>query len=396
MQKTGNRPLRPSGSHVKSPAHLSKRWKNAQLIRIDEVYADQAYDSPEDIQILANLPLVRITYHAISIAPGRMRYRYIMEGYDEDWIETWDEEARYSYLPIGTYTFKVVVADDGQVYSEKAAELKLDVIADPRDQVINELEEKVKERTRELTKVNSELKEKTSELLRSNQELDSFVYTVSHDLKAPLISLNAFSNLLMKEYENLLDENGKMYIQRIRKNSEYMEILIGDLLELSRIGRIKRQAEMVDIQELILEVSEKLDPQFRKRKIATKLIVKGNMPVIFCDSIRVNQIFTNLISNANKFMDEDCSNPTIELGYEDKSEYHAFYVRDNGIGIEKEHHEKIFQTFQRLNDIKAEGTGVGLSIVKKIVEALGGKIWVESEKGSGTTMHFTLAKSAEK
>jgi signal transduction histidine kinase len=251
-------------------------------------------------------------------------------------------------------------------------------------------EEELQHRLEVGERIAKELAEKTAELSRSNEELDAFVYTVSHDLKAPVVSLQGFSSLLMKEYEDRLDENGKMYIERIQKNSERMGILIENLLELSRIGRAKGQEELVNISDVISDVVNELVSQLEER--GTRLIVEDQMPTIRCDCTRISQIFANLMSNANKFMGEDNEDPTIEVGYDDRDGYYRFYVKDNGVGIDEEYHAKIFQIFQRLNDVETEGTGVGLAIVKKIVESLGGKIWVDSAKGKGTTIYFTVPK----
>jgi signal transduction histidine kinase len=240
-------------------------------------------------------------------------------------------------------------------------------------------------------RITRELAEKTEELSLTNQGLDAFVYNVSHDLKSPVVSLQGFSSLLMKDYEDRLDENGRMYIERIQKNSERMATLIDNLLELSRIGRIEGQKEMVSISDVIWDVADELASQLEER--GTRLIVKDEMPVVRCDRTRMGQVFANLISNASKFMGEDNEDPTVEVGYDDAPGYHTFYVRDNGIGIDKEYHGKIFQIFQRLDDIETEGTGVGLAIVKKIIESFGGEIWVDSAKGKGTTMYFTLPES---
>jgi PAS domain S-box-containing protein len=283
-------------------------------------------------------------------------------------------------------------------------------------------EEMLARQAQELEDAYSQLEDVNRSLEERVDELNIFVYTVSHDLKAPLVSLQGFSSLLMKDYRNLLDENGRMYVERIQKNSERMGRLIEDLLELSRIGRIKGQEELTDISDLISDVADELSPLLEQR--GTRLILKTSMPLIKCDRTRVRQIFTNLISNANKFMGEDNENPIIEIGCDDRSlynplyakgeglgldskepvigigyyqqdSYHTFYVRDNGIGIDEEYHEKIFQIFQRLNDLETEGTGIGLAIVKKIVENFGGKIWVNSAKGKGTTMYFTMPGSAK-
>jgi len=421
MQKARDRKPRTTGSHVKNPAHLSRRWKNAQLMRIDEVYADQVYKEPKYIKILASVPSVRIRYHAVSITSKRIRYNYILVGHDKDFIETWDEEARYDSLSAGEYTFRVKVAGEDPGYSEKPAELKLEVVPDPRDRVISELEKKVRERTKEITKANEELQieiakrrhaeeilqhqlelqkqigrelgEKTEELSRSNKNLDAFVYTVSHDLKAPLVSLQGFSTLLLNNYGESLDENGKMYIDRIMKNSEHMGKLVQDLLEISRIGRIMGPKEQANISDLISDIADELAPQLQKR--GTKLTTKGEMPVMWCELTRIRRVFTNLISNSNKFMGDGNENPAIEVGYCDGDNYHKFYVKDNGIGIDEKYHDKIFHIFQRLDDIKTEGTGVGLAIVKKIIESFGGSIRVDSAEGKGTTIHFTLPKSDE-
>jgi len=240
-------------------------------------------------------------------------------------------------------------------------------------------------------RITKELEAKTEELSKSNTELNSFVYTVSHDLKAPVVSLQGFSSLLMKDCKDSLDEMGRMYIDRILKNSERMGTLIEDLLELSRIGRMEGQAEPVSISDIVSNVADELATQLGEK--GTKLEVKGDMPTLLCNRTRVSQIFANLIGNANKFMGEDNEAPTIEVGCEDQESYYRFYVKDNGIGIDEEYHEKIFQIFQRLDDIDTEGTGVGLAIVRKIVESLGGKIWVDSAKGQGTTMYFTMPKT---
>ena len=240
-------------------------------------------------------------------------------------------------------------------------------------------------------RIAGKLARKTEELSRSNEALDAFMYTVSHDLKAPVVSLQGFSSLLMKGYEDRLDESGKMYVDRIQKNSERMGTLIDHLLELSRIGRMEKQQEMVDISTVVSDVADELAAQLCEK--GTRLVVKDEMPTLLCDRIRTSQIFANLISNASKFMGEDNEDPTIEVGHDDQGDCYTFYVKDNGIGINEEYHEKIFQIFQRLGDVETEGTGVGLAIVKKIVESLGGRTWVDSAEGKGTTMRFTIPKS---
>ena len=251
-------------------------------------------------------------------------------------------------------------------------------------------EEALKHQLEVEERMTKELELKTKELSLSNEELNSFVYIVSHDLKAPLVSIQGFSTILSKDYKDKFDDNGKIYVDRIMKNSERMGMLIDNLLELSRIGRIKGKEGTINISDMISEISEEISSQMKEK--GTKLIVKGEMPTISGDQTRVKQIFANLISNANKFMGDDNEVPTIEVGYDSQNGCHRFYVKDNGIGIDKQYHDKVFQIFQRLDDIKTEGTGVGLAIVKKIVESFGGNIWLDSEKGKGTIIYFTIPK----
>ncbi|MFC1716483.1 ATP-binding protein [Candidatus Poribacteria bacterium] len=238
-----------------------------------------------------------------------------------------------------------------------------------------------------------ELEGKTKELSRSNEELDAFVYTVSHDLKAPLVTLQGFSGLLLSDCKDQLDENGRMYIERIQKNTERMGELIEKLLKLSRIGRAKVQEEPVDTADVISDVADELALQLREKQ--TTLTVMDNMPAVVCDRTSMHQIFANLISNANKYIGADNQNPVIEVGYNEHDSDYTFYVKDNGIGIAEEYHGKIFQILQRLNEIEVEGTGMGLTIVKKIVDGFGGSIWVDSTKGEGTTVYFTVPEVME-
>jgi signal transduction histidine kinase len=278
-----------------------------------------------------------------------------------------------------------------QRVEERTAELK--AANEQLQQEITEREKADQALQRQLKvekRITKELEEKTKELSLSNEELNALVYAMAHDVKAHVVSLQGFSSLLMNDCGDEIGENGKTYLYRIRRNSEYMGILIEDILELSGIGKTKGREELVDISDVISGVAHELAPQLEER--GTRLIVKDEMPIVRCDRVRIRRTFANLIDNASKFMGEDNEGPTIEVGYGDRDGYHTFYVKDNGIGIDEEYHERIFQILQRLNDVESEGTGVGLTIVKRIVENLGGKVWVDSAKGKGTTMHFTMPK----
>ncbi|MFH1854182.1 MAG: ATP-binding protein [Candidatus Omnitrophota bacterium] len=266
------------------------------------------------------------------------------------------------------------IQDLAEGFNRMAGELK---------ELYTNLENKVKERTAQLAEANNALGLK-------NKELDDFTYIVSHDLKEPLRGVKAFTKLLMEDYSGKLDADGKEYLKTISESSTRMTGLIEDLLNLSRIGRIKNIEPDVDLNEVLSEVKKNLQYSLEEKKVDLK--IAGSFPKVTCDRIRISEVFSNLISNAVKYSKKDVR-PVVELGYSDRDDAYEFYVKDNGIGIEKQYHDRVFQIFQRLHAKgEYEGTGAGLTIVKKIVENHGGKIWLDSEPGKGATFYFTLNK----
>lgn len=230
----------------------------------------------------------------------------------------------------------------------------------------------------------------TEELRKKNEELENFVYVVSHDLKSPIVSIQGFSSILLSEYSEKLGEEGERYLERISDNSSRMQVLISDLLTLSRLGRVTGSFKDASSIEIVKRVC--LNLKHRLKKSNVEISISSDLPVIHCDEERIYQVFENLLTNAIKFMG-DTENREIEVGYKDKEDFHEFYVKDNGIGIDEKYHRKIFEIFQMLKEIEdKEGTGAGLVIVEKIIKSHGGRVWVESEKGKGATFYFTLPK----
>ncbi|HJS20752.1 MAG TPA: PAS domain S-box protein [Anaerolineales bacterium] len=226
-----------------------------------------------------------------------------------------------------------------------------------------------------------------AELAAKNAELERFVYTVSHDLKSPLVTIMGFLGYLEKDFQS----GDKIALQRdmdrIRRAVNKMQDLLTDLLDLSRIGRMMNEPQVVPFDALVREALELTDGRLRERGV--QVTVQPGLPSVYGDSQRLLELIQNLIDNAAKYMGSQ-PQPRIEIGTSGfEADKPIFYIRDNGMGIAPEHHERIFGLFNKL-DPHTEGTGVGLALVKRIVEFHGGRIWVQSEPEHGTTFFFTL------
>jgi signal transduction histidine kinase len=226
-------------------------------------------------------------------------------------------------------------------------------------------------------------------LEQSNRALDDFAYIVSHDLKEPLRNVGAFARFLADDYGHALNTEGQSYVERIRANAKRMQRLIDDLLAISRLSQKPNQLQTVDARALLEEVKPRFEHTVKEKGI--QLLIHEPLPTLVCDRVRLAEVFANLISNAIKYHDKPAGR--IEIGCREDGASHEFYVKDNGPGIPREYFEKIFEIFQRLGERKdEEGTGVGLTIVKKIVELHRGKVWLDSTVGQGTTFYFTIPK----
>ncbi len=232
------------------------------------------------------------------------------------------------------------------------------------------------------------LRETLHELERSNAELAQFAYVASHDLQEPLRAIVGFLQLLESKYSDKVDGKGREYIQRTVIASHRMQTLISDLLALSRVNTHGRAFEETDLNDVFKQVEERLQIPVKEKGAQ---ITCAPLPILTVDDGQISTLFLNLISNALKYNTH--AHPTIEIGWRDRQDDACFYVKDNGIGIDPKFFERIFVVFQRLHGRREySGTGVGLTLCKKIVERHGGAIWVESEPGRGSTFYFTLPK----
>jgi signal transduction histidine kinase len=232
---------------------------------------------------------------------------------------------------------------------------------------------------------------KTADLARSNADLEQFAYVASHDLQEPLRMVAAYTQLLAERYQGKLDENADKYIGYAQEGALRMQVLIQDLLAFSRVGR-KEASSRIDCNAVMHDVLQVLSPSIEE---SGGTVSYSNLPEIWADNTQIGQLFQNLIANALKFHSKEP--PVVSLEAEAKGGEWLFSVRDNGIGIASENADGIFAVFQRLH-ARSEypGNGIGLAICKKIVERYGGKIWVESQPGSGSTFRFTMPLQSPK
>lgn len=355
-------------------------------------------------------------------AGDKKQYAYQLEGFDKDWNEVGTQRtATYTNLDPGNYTFKVRGLNSAGNWSTNTATIEISItppfwmtwwfklsavlfiiggaiafykfrVRSIKTQQIT-LERKVHEQTLQLLqstkeeqKARQQAEQSSIELEEKNKELEQFAYVASHDMQEPLRTISGFVELLQHQYQGKLDDKADKYLNFMAQSSDRMKVLIKDLLEYSRIGRKKELGE-VDCNKILNEVLGDLGAAITE---ADAEISSQVLPVINGYPTEIKQLFQNLIINAIKFSKKN-SSPQIKISAENIKGYWQFSFADNGIGIEEKYNERIFEIFQRLHTrTEYEGSGIGLSHCKKIVELHKGKIWVESTPGKGSIFYFTL------
>lgn len=230
------------------------------------------------------------------------------------------------------------------------------------------------------------LQQAVEALERSNIELRRFAHVASHDLQTPMRSIASFMQLIKADYSDRVDERGRGWIQRVISSVHHLQQLVHDLLDYSRLDSVTQRHESVDTREVVESALVLLDASIQESGAE---VILGDLPVVMGDRSQLLQLFQNLIGNALKYRGD--RKPRVEIGAQVDAQGWQFDVRDNGIGIAARHQARIFEIFQRLHDqSQYPGTGIGLAVCRRIVEAHGGRIWVDSEAGHGSTFRFTL------
>ncbi len=295
----------------------------------------------------------------------------------------------------------VSTRQDYSVRAPKLGEDELGVLTDAFNQMLgriedqkdelqryaSDLERRVEERTHELQERNESLRRNAAELLAANSELDAFAYSVSHDLRAPLRSIDGFSQILLEDYATQLDEAGRESLHRVRAASQRMGTLIDDLLKLARVTRAEIRTEDVDLSGMARDIAAELEGATPERKvefaIAPGLQARG-------DARLLRVVLDNLLRNSWKYTAKQPA-PRVEFRSADANGGQAFMVRDNGAGFDMKYADKLFGVFQRLHSAADfEGTGIGLATVRRIINRHGGRIWAEGAVDQGATFYFTL------
>ncbi len=366
-------------------------------------------DLGNEIELPNHLNNPRFSFLGISYrSQGKIRYRYRLEGYDQDWLSTANREVNYHNLSPGAYTFMVQSIDyKGQLSKEMATMsfyvqphftqrlgfwllsglLIISLLGAASYSYLsirqrNVLAVLVKDKT-------ADLDQQVAELARSNEELEQFARAASHDLKSPLRNVASFVQLLDRRASDRLTKEEKEYIQLAVNGVKSMEQTIENLLRVTKVDQQDAEKVSLNFLSVIKEIEQANQHLLEEQQ--AEIIIDNEFPEITFSKVNAHQLFQNLIINSINYRSADA--PRIHIGCEEAGTFWRFYVKDNGIGIEKEFQEQIFDLFQRLHhNYEIPGTGIGLAICKKIVERNGGRISVDSNLGYGATFLFTIPK----
>jgi len=376
-------------------------WE-AGLVRAAAQY-DLADNYPQDITVsIADVPKGR---GPTGVAVREGRWDVCQDIANEPRMAPWREQAlargfRSSVafpLFVGGRVDGVLTLYSGQkdyfnqeevaVLNSLAEDLSFAMEAMNREARRRQAEEEIRRLNEELE---ARVKARTAELEFANREMEAFSYSVSHDLKAPIRAMQGFSRMLVGEHAAKLDAEGRRLLQVVCDNTKLMHHLIDDLLALSRLGRLQIRKSVINLTAMVRQIFDQLRTQTPERDLR---LTVGDLPPALGDQSLLNQVMMNLLGNAVKFT-KSRETAVIEVGGRTEGKEDIYYVKDNGVGFDERYADKLFGVFQRLHGGEEfEGTGVGLSIVKRIVQRHGGRVWAKGKVGEGATFYFALPKN---
>jgi PAS domain S-box-containing protein len=377
--------VRMLGAHIDVTKEKESEEKNSLLFNsIDEgfciiemIFNEQK--KPVDYRFLViNASFERQT--GLVNAVGK-RMREFAPNHEEHWFETYG---------------KIALTGESIRFENRAEQLHrwYDVYAfrfgDPKNMQVailfNDITQR-KEAEDTITLLNKELADNLLRIESANKELESFSYSVSHDLRAPLRAINGYAKIVSEDFAKELPQEARQYIESICRNSEKMGNLIDDLLAFSRLGRKEIEKKLVNTEKMVQNIIEDMCNQYSIKKNIFKV---GDLPPIYGDNSLLKQVWVNLLSNAYKYSRKNPS-PLIEIGTIKNGQEISYYIKDNGVGFDMQYYNKLFGVFQRLhNETEFEGTGVGLAIVQKIIIRHGGNVWGEAKVNEGACFYFTI------
>jgi len=402
----------------------SLSWSSKPVPLIDSVLIDNRTSvKQETYKVDAGMMRLEIHYTAPSfISPEELTFRCRLAGFDRDWDSVGVRRtAYYTNVPPGDYTFEVQVINNLGDLSPATASIKIHVlpffyqtwwfillciiaglaliilIIEYRIRYVREkeLEALVTARTEEIKKLNEQLEQKvldrTAQLEASNKELEAFSYSVSHDLKGPVRRIDSITRAFIEDYFSTLDDTEKDFLKKITDSANSMNVLIDELLKLSRIVRHDIDKMQINLSDIALDINQEIKKLNPGRKV--HLMIQESL-LDYCDPKLMRIVFQNLFDNAWKYSAKE-KESVIEFSRTKKDGKTVYVIRDNGVGFDMTYYDRLFTPFQRLHsDDQFTGTGIGLATVKRIILKHGGLIWAESSPGEGTRFYFTLDSSS--
>ena len=362
---------------------------------------EKSITESSEITLSHEFNVISFEFAALNFSfPENNQYAYMMEGFEKDWNYVGDRHfVTYTSLRSGSYIFRVKASNNDGVWNEEGVSLRIKIKPPFWDTwafrlitsmiLVFAIYRIYRYRIHSMQKMNRRLeqrvRERTAELQISNEELEAFAYSISHDLRSPLRSMQGFSSIILEEYQSKLDDQAVNYLKRITSASQYMDHLIDDLLKLSRISRTSLIRETIHISQIAEKAASKIKSE--KPDSKAEFVITPDLTAS-ADKYLIRLALDNLLSNAWKFSSKN-TKARIEFGHLKKEEGDVFFVKDNGIGFDMKFSDKLFEPFQRLN-VDFEGTGIGLTTVERIIRRHGGEIWAEGKEGKGATFYFTL------